>query len=130
MSSTRTATAILSQLDATITEHKKFLRGLEQARKAVASAVLDTNGVRRHRAPRASTQSEGPSRVDLVKLILTNASEPMSVSDIIGEMRAKGREDQSNLVHSTLTYLKRKGSVKNPARGQWVAVTEEVAQAA
>ncbi len=116
-----------------IDERERYVKGLKSAREIVAREVLthalNGNGKRngrRHR--RSSTFNGSGSRSAMLRTILANVSEPVTVDEILGEMRKHNVEDDKTNLRSTLSALKRAGEVKNPERGRWIAASQKTAR--
>jgi hypothetical protein len=101
----------------TILKEQQFLTGLQTARDAVSQAVLKDA-----RKPR--TRKSARTRVAAIQDILAASPEPISVSEIVEQLKGLGRVDHKPNVSSTLAYLAKKGSAKTASRGKWVSVTE------
>lgn len=117
--------ALLSGLDKDIQRTERSIENLQQdleslraARQAVSGIVL-SHAVQ-PRTPKAARPSWTTSRTDEITKILGRSTTPLTVDDILRELRNIGRPDQKPLVHSTLSYLQRKGDAYTVERGQWV----------
>ncbi len=120
----------LRELDRTITaakrdaeERTRFVKGLELARESVASQILtdaiNGNG-RSHRRRSTTTFNGDGSRSAMLRKILDNAPHPVTVDEILAEMRKHNVEDDKTNVRSTLSALKKQGAARNPERGKWI----------
>jgi len=110
--------ALLKQVDKDIAAAEKRrdtavsdLTGLQTIRQSIVGVEL--NG-----ATQRTTQG---SRTDALTEIIRNANGDVTVDDLMLELKRQGRQDDKRLVHSTVSYLQRKGIVQRVDRGTWRA---------
>ena len=125
---TRTTRAVgsslLKQVDKDIASTKQQLgtletelRELQSLRDSIAGVVL---------SEATTPRAHDTSRTDALASILANADGPVTVDDMMTELKNQGRPDDKRLVTATVGYLQRKGVATRVDRGTWVAA-EQVA---
>ena len=97
-------------------ELDRVIAALRTAREAMAGVILD--GATQPR------QNGDGSRAAILREILASTPEPVTVDDIMAELRKRGRHDEKNNVRSSLAAMKARGDIKNVDRGRYTAATQ------
>ena len=120
---TDSRTNLIAQLDRDISATERHVKDDEQWLKSLHSARDKLAGNVAKRTAKVLQISQG-TRTSLLKTILTESEQPLSMNDIMRELRNRGRNDDRKLVASTMGYLHRTNFASRRGDGTWEVVTD------
>ncbi len=134
-------TALLDRLNQTFDEAEREVANWTQVRDAIKNTrdtlvktMLSGNS---SNASRTRTQRTHKSRrsgnATLTQVMLTaleNAPEPVTVAELLSELKKHGIKANEPSVRSTLSGCKKRGLVQNPSYGKWTTIATTSQKAA